>query len=744
MANRDDILQKSIALLESGTPLQDVLDQLPPEDTQLHELIRLTAAIRAVPALPAIQGDERVYNLIQAQARRQARNSSRRWRPSWPDFLRRKQTMPRLAIPGLALVALTILVFIWFMAYDGQVQSAHALTITSLRGEISVTTDADTGWQPAHEGLPLTAGQRLRSGPASMASLQFADGSRLHLAANSELAIVQLEQRQAETMIVELVQPVGQTRHQVNPARTAAASYLVHTPSGSAEVRGTTFTIAVAADGHAYVAVDEGSVLVKSDSAAVTIGAGRATQTQLGQAPAAPVHYFRSQGELLRQGEEVWQVDDRLIDITPKTILNDAFVVGDLVQISGQVLRDGRWQAYSVELATDSSHQAAFAGVLQVMTPRIWLVDGISVGITAATEQPAYLSTGDLIRVVYTTGSDGRRLAQLIELLEPADETTRLPRPSLIFKPDELEVAGCQTSYRLTGSLTNRGDNPHDAAADVELGYTLVGSAQFVEAVSLDPAGWATLASGDTVTVTVQVDLLPAWLEAGPETELKLRLYIVSEANHPYQHFSRLTMTLVQSCAPPTPTAAPTATPLPTQRPPATPAATMTARPSPVPTLVATATSPAPLPSPTPPGTDCTGVFPHPEGLRLAQVYGVPYAEIIGWFCDGFGFGDIDLAYGLAQDSGAAVATIFAMRRQGLSWGEIMQALGLLPGPTPTPVNPTTTPPATAPPAASSTPPPTPTEEPDDGPPPSIIPPVPSMTPPTPPPPPAPAGGGPP
>jgi hypothetical protein len=96
-------------------------------------------------------------------------------------------------------------------------------------------------------------------------------------------------------------------------------------------------------------------------------------------------------------------------------------------------------------------------------------------------------------------------------------------------------------------------------------------------------------------------------------------------------------------------------------------------------TLTPTIT-PTPTVTPTPgltPTADpnCTGAQPHPTGMTLAERYGVPYEEIMGWFCQGFGFGEIDLAYSLSQVSGLPVADIFAMKSSGMGWGEIKQQL---------------------------------------------------------------------
>jgi hypothetical protein len=61
--------------------------------------------------------------------------------------------------------------------------------------------------------------------------------------------------------------------------------------------------------------------------------------------------------------------------------------------------------------------------------------------------------------------------------------------------------------------------------------------------------------------------------------------------------------------------------------------------------------------------------------MKLAQRYGVPYEEIMYWFCQGFGFGEIDLAYTLQIKSGWPVADIFALKSGGMGWGNIKKLL---------------------------------------------------------------------
>lgn len=87
-----------------------------------------------------------------------------------------------------------------------------------------------------------------------------------------------------------------------------------------------------------------------------------------------------------------------------------------------------------------------------------------------------------------------------------------------------------------------------------------------------------------------------------------------------------------------------------------------------------TPTTAPPPPAPTAPPGD-TAEQQHPRGLAIADEYGVPYDEVMSWASQGYGFGDIDRAYGLSQESGSSVDEIFDMVKQGLSWGEIKKRL---------------------------------------------------------------------
>jgi len=85
------------------------------------------------------------------------------------------------------------------------------------------------------------------------------------------------------------------------------------------------------------------------------------------------------------------------------------------------------------------------------------------------------------------------------------------------------------------------------------------------------------------------------------------------------------------------------------------------------------------------PTAACNDNSGQPVATRLAAAFQVSVDEINGWHCQGFGFGEIARAYMLAglsgQDGQPAVTVneIFAARKAGQGWGNIVKAVGVDP-----------------------------------------------------------------
>lgn len=143
-----------------------------------------------------------------------------------------------------------------------------------------------------------------------------------------------------------------------------------------------------------------------------------------------------------------------------------------------------------------------------------------------------------------------------------------------------------------------------------------------------------------------------------------------------------------------TPTATATSTPTPTSTPTETSTPTLTPTPTNTPTPTATPT-PTSTPTPTVTATDsisdtetlggkqgfyCRNLAAHhPVGWRIAQTYGVPYEEVMRWFCQNrMGFGQIMLALQTSRVTSDSPDSLIRERVKGKGWGRIWKDRGLM------------------------------------------------------------------
>jgi hypothetical protein len=79
---------------------------------------------------------------------------------------------------------------------------------------------------------------------------------------------------------------------------------------------------------------------------------------------------------------------------------------------------------------------------------------------------------------------------------------------------------------------------------------------------------------------------------------------------------------------------------------------------------------------------EAKGPTQQPHAARIAAGYGVSYEEVIGWFCKGYGLGQVEIAYAIASASAKTsapltVAQLFTMRDAGQGWGQIVKSANL-------------------------------------------------------------------
>lgn len=658
MPDMDEILQEKLEAIEKGTPTEEVIHSLPAEAQELAALIRLASAVRTLPhpELNLAQshvGRQKVLAAAQARTRPlPRRQAAPRGLPGWAIL----PGLAGLAMVFIGVVALVAALGLWLAGPPG----AKAARLMDISGYVELQAPSGE-WVVAQEGDLVRAGQHVRTLGASGATLLFYEGSRSAIGPNAEVTLKTLGGSWGKGLQVELAQQTGRTTHSVTPLRGKKSLYRVDTPGGTANVHGTTFSVAVGNDGQSLFSVRNGKVEVANADSRVFVTSGQATTSGPGEGIEAPAYLFALSGTLTSMDGDVWSVEQVPFVVTPETLVTGLPMIGDDVRVEGRILENGQRLADSIERAEVAEPSASFTGPVQAIGDDSWQVGGNTVLTGPQTLIGEGIATGDAVRVTFAVDGQNWLALSIESLQEPAPEEapTLTPspipgaKPALEFSPEEIEISSCAASFSFSGNLVNQGEEQDDLASNVQMSYTIDMGAGLVQEVLLNPAGWDSLAQGESAPFSVDVVLDPsAWNTAAEKKVVKVRVFVAHESNRPDHLKSRMTITIDGSECPneqtPQPEESDTPTPAPDEQ------------------------------TPTPGTVEqlCTGADPHPTGARLAQRYNVDYAVIMHWFCDyRFGFGEIDTAYSLSLQTGLPVEEIFQMRLDGMGWGQIKQTL---------------------------------------------------------------------
>ena len=563
MIDLDDILQKRLADLERGVPLEAVLADLPPEASSLAPLIKLASESRllAHPQMSPTAARLQQARLVAAAARSKLSRLLTRL-PPLPVWLNGSKAAYAMVSLGIVFV----FIFLGLGLFAVQQASAHTARLASPNGIVEVASASGDDWHFIQEGESLTQGQSVRTYADSSVNLVFSDGSQTAIGADSDVTLTELGGGWGTSIQAKLTQNSGFTTNDVIPLRGSGAYFLLDTPAGQAIVHGTSFDVAVNDAGQALFGVTHGLVQVKNDRSEVFLASGQATLVQAGENPQKPGYQFTLQGKIDSITDTEWIVNSVKFSVTTDTDILGTNNPGDAVLVKGRILDTGEWVADSIEPANNDKERARFTGVVQTMggVPGTWKIGGFEVQVNSKTEMDGDIKEGSAVQVNFVILPDnGGWLATSIEALEDQEEPTRTP----------------------------------------------------------------------TVTRTTTVTSTP------------------------------------------TETSTPTVTPTGTL---ATPTSTPTATETPTPTMTGTPATATPTATVVPKNdtqrcVDRTQV--PPAALKIAQRFSVTPEEIMAWFCKGFGFGEIDLAYDLSLSSGLPVSDIFSMRSSGLGWGVIKNQL---------------------------------------------------------------------
>ncbi|MCK9259759.1 MAG: FecR domain-containing protein [Azoarcus sp.] len=187
---------------------------------------------------------------------------------------------PRRLIPGTSLR----IPVVWLR------QGAAIATAIHVRGEVVRVSSGDE--TPLQAGDELNAGEVLRTGADSNASLRFFDGSRLLVAANTRITLARMRQYGNTGMAETTIRlHEGNVDSRVNRQQFPAARYRVESQAMNLGVRGTVFRVGVAPGGVAHGEVVAGRVLAEGARGGKAIGldAGYGTVASVRGGPSAAV-----------------------------------------------------------------------------------------------------------------------------------------------------------------------------------------------------------------------------------------------------------------------------------------------------------------------------------------------------------------------------------------------------------------------------------------------------------------------
>jgi hypothetical protein len=158
-----------------------------------------------------------------------------------------------------------------------------------------------------------------------------------------------------------------------------------------------TSMLACMAIGIGSTEVDAGTIQIDDNTVKV--------QDQNGDSvPVAGTSTFELVGAL--EGMDPWVIAGTTVETNDSTQISDGLQVGDLVRVRGTVLEDDTWLAYSIEPAEEQTDPIiVLIGRVDSVDP--WVVNGITLNVTADTMITGEITPGMLVRVEILLLEDG-------------------------------------------------------------------------------------------------------------------------------------------------------------------------------------------------------------------------------------------------------------------------------------------------------------------------------------------------
>ncbi len=570
------------------------------------------------------------------------------------------------AVTGAVLVLLVAFVIAAGVGiYFAGPRGAQAATLVDGTGILEVSDIGLAGnWMAVSSGDTVHSGQRLRTGADSSVTLVFFEGTQATLGPNTDLVLNKIDGDWGKQLQVELIQNGGETDHQVVPLQGENSSYQVLTPSGSASVRGTSFSVLVDDTGLSLFTVDSGEVLVTNEAGETSVSAGQGLVTDLGEPMDTPIYLFTLQGELKDNVGPTWVVENLDINITDGTRIYGDPQIGDIVLVNGYINKDNEWVAHSIDTPFTDGKGGTLSGVVTSVGTGELGINGI---LFMYGDDQTPVGIGDKVRVTFIITSSGWEIQSLVpleskDIPDDGDNGDDEPEPDneaeLFFQPEKNKVSACEAEAELSREFMTELNyvkvNDGETSIDVLLHYMITEGEEYVAAVELSADGVVltpetvlTVVDGTPVTIKVKITLNSDLEKLPPEGEIKVKVVSIDPANN--EPLSNYFVTKWEC----------------DEQLPDEDQDDETEK----------------------DGHYCTTEDIHPHAAQLAENYsdlapfGATYDNIMTWFCEfNLGFGEIEQAFKLfrmyqsellTMDPGFMIQDIIDLRLSGLGWGQV-------------------------------------------------------------------------
>lgn len=176
----------------------------------------------------------------------------------------------------LMISSLVLLLFVGGMLIQSLMVMQRVAAVSDARGRILIKPLGAETFAPLGGAERVKAGDVIQTGSDGQVTLSWIDNSRLRIGPNSVVEVLKCQFNQARRTEQYLFRlSVGQVWVRVLQALTPQDKFEIRTPTATAAVRGTVFSVAVAPDGATTVSVLKGKVTLTGNGQETAVNTGQ-------------------------------------------------------------------------------------------------------------------------------------------------------------------------------------------------------------------------------------------------------------------------------------------------------------------------------------------------------------------------------------------------------------------------------------------------------------------------------------